>query len=716
MSCKNIPNPYRGIFEHKMVNRDSTILSFARNLCQQLCSLPHWATSRTKQNPFMNTIIGTKGSGKTTFGCCFLQTLLESPQLVSELRESLKACSINPCFVDLLLYLYLSGRWLGVELPTYDEMQCSAEDYFLDYVVEFFGIKREGHESQNRQFIPSLRALLSCVETKDVNHELCCFKSDSDALDFYKEYAEIASTSLPFLFFCDEVSSSKLDSEPQSKSDENNEEGLDMIRDFFPVFKQIVRESVALVYTAGLYRRYIENRLVNSKFDVVSYRLPAIVDLNHLKQFLDNDNKLKQLGFDEFEALNCLIRCAGNPRLIVNVINNYKKTSTWKLSVSSSAINSGPIFQALAIAAVPLLLSCSDDGSKADVLSLPSGFKSLDILELESNLMLSPLVTSPPTHLRQDDHKFEATRYHCILNTFNFGDTMLQNSCLTGNICRNFQKLIGDQLTLFVNRRSAQNYSAFVGNNAEDLVIYLLLMRNNLVRNYLQLSNDKYECRGLPLVYLFGPSHTETLPDDATWINRNYSIELYPLLNFQQLQSAVKPNSRNQQPTFNIDAHRGHVCKNVEKAQGPDIVLIPMNGNVLIGVDCKVRMKEIDEFAVEEFAKQFVQSLACHPPVPVLFSIRSVNSATEVYQIKQQLTDSVYEKAFQNLKQKDSDAFLDNSFQELLQRVEIETGVRPIHELFGNQFFGPILGAVLKTYYKLKPDEPQATNAKCSLL
>ncbi|KAL0212521.1 hypothetical protein RCL1_006147 [Eukaryota sp. TZLM3-RCL] len=696
----SIPDPYRGVFKHKLVNRHSTTLSFARNLCEQLRFLHHWSTSRTERNPFINAIIGTRGSGKTTFGCGFPQLLLDSPDLVSVFRESVHACNLDPRFVDLLLYLFLSGRWLGVELPTPDAMRCSAEDYFLNYVEVFFGVKRET-TSTPVPFIPQLRSLLSRVVPKTVNHEACCFRSDAEALSFYQESTNSTSP-LPFLFFCDEVSGST------STIDPNSNQVNGMIRDFVPVFKKIVRESVGLVYTAGLYWRYFQNRLVNAKFDVVYYRLTAITDLNHLKQFLDNDEELQAIGYDEFEALSFLIRCSGNPRLIVNVIDDYKKTSTWTINVSSSAISSDPVYQALAIAAVPLLLSCSH-GGKADVLDLPTESQSLDILELQSNLMLHPLVTPPPRHLRKN-LKFEATRYHCILNTFDFDNTILRSDCLNDEICSAFQNVIQEQVTLFTQRRSLTNYSEFAGENAEYLVLYLLLMRNYLVQRYVKFTSNE---KKLPLAYLFGPSHTEPVPDYALWIHRDYAIELSKSLNFVQLKTAVKPNSS----TFNFDEYRGRICKNIEKAHGPDIILFPKNGNILIGVDCKVKMKNVDKDAAKEFAKQFILGLACQLPVPVLFSVRCTNDASDVFLIRQQLTYSIYEQAFNELKLKHPSCILDVSYRSLLERVELTTGVRPVHELCGNQFFGPILGSILKTYYDSSTDTPPTTlHRKCSIL
>ncbi|KAL0216992.1 hypothetical protein RCL1_007475 [Eukaryota sp. TZLM3-RCL] len=694
----NILGQYRGRYECKMVNRHNTIVSFARNLCEQLFRLPHWSQSRSLSNPSVNAIIGTRGSGKTTFGCCFLQNLVDSPELSRELRDCVQSSGIDPRLVDLLIFLYLSGRWFGVELPTADDLKGSAEEFFLSYVASFFDVQRREHVVVN--FTSDLQDLFSKIPTKRVDSDLCCFSTVEEALRFYQETTNSRPSSLPLIIFCDEVSLvDGTDDKCVPKSE------MDMITDFFPIFKKIVRSSLALVYVAGLYRQYIERRLTNSKFEVVTYRLPAIVALSHLREFLLNDSQLQECGYNEFDALSCLIRCAGNPRLIVNVIEDYKNLNRlgchkpWTVNVSLSATSSSPILQALALASVPLLLG-SNHG-RSDVLDLLSRKESLDVIELQSNLMLSPLVTPPPRNVRPII-KYQPTRFHCLLNTFDLENSYLQSSSsLRQEISRAFQQLIQDTVHLFTLGPTNDNYSHDAGKKAELLVVHLLLLRNYLVRKYVQMSGNL-----LSLVYFFGPSHTCPDPDTAEWIHHDYAIELRQSLAFSLLPGGLEVREKKRPETLNCDNYRGRICLNKKNTMGPDIVLIPLQGNTFVGVDCKVKMSNEPMDAAKQFAKQFVQCLASDPPVPVLFSIRCTNDAVDVFRIKQYLSLQVYEEAFHTLKIKHPLAFLDTdtSFSALQARVEDVTGVLPVHELCGNQFFGPILGSVLKTYYDLLPD------------
>ncbi|KAL0246358.1 hypothetical protein GEMRC1_007570 [Eukaryota sp. GEM-RC1] len=197
------------------------------------------------------------------------------------------------------------------------------------------------------------------------------------------------------------------------------------------------------------------------------------------------------------------------------------------------------------------------------------------------------------------------------------------------------------------------------------------------------------------LIYLFGPCHTSTSPDEALWMSSNYCVNLNHIGPVKTLPSLRKKKS-GPDDTYKIQVKitgqrcctwediascRGKICKNGEKAAGADLLLIDSTSNLIVGVDCKSKHR-----SVFEIARQFIQCLASHPPVGVLFSIRCRKTSSDMYQIAEELDGSIYEQVYLGLKDKFPERYEDENYDSLMYRMCEEVGMKPQHVLMGVEF------------------------------
>ncbi|KAL0215430.1 hypothetical protein P9112_007614 [Eukaryota sp. TZLM1-RC] len=714
-------NSYKALQSKSMINRIGAILSFTLNLCDQL-SL--FRTIGKNEKPCINAVIGTRGSGKTTFGASCLHSLVEPngrndilSDLYISLGHSQKVIGSTPCIADLLVYLYLSGRFVAMELP-----DCSFEnatEYLLEYIALYLNIPYSPPTSgfffsnlksllpgvnsrpMNR-FLKDLDFLLSRFSPKTIDNSLSFFQNEDDALNYWKSLGN--ESNLPFLFFFDEIPSSNRNS---------NCEGGSVIPEWFPFFRNLIHNGVGLPFVAGLYRQYIQQCLENSKFKVITYRLEAISDLNHLYQFIQQADLPS--GVNLTEALKCLIQCSGNPRTIIRTLNAFKKTRKWNVSpeINTSDVSPlNPLIQALAVAAFPLALSpqMSSFGEfHCDQVRLNSGNLAMDCFEADAFFMLNPLVLPPPQHSRDS---FQLTRYHCILSYF---DLKWSISCyVSPALLQQLDSLINTIVDLFIDKKTfnqvdgdalkmaKDKFATEMGKSFEELIGNFLILRSQLFPKVEPIS----QCHSL--IYLFGPSQTSSNPDHCIWNSQQYSIQLketlrLKVLHFKPSKAIIKNLkiqcliSQDEVCTWKeLESCRGNIWKNGKDAAGPDLILIDgkPNSQLIIGVDAK---SNLQEKLHKQFATQFIQSLASHPPVPVLVSIRCRMQAREMYQISTEL-DSTYVDVYEALRSEFPERYPWESFSDLVISVKENVGVIPQHILLGNEFFGPTISNLLKIY------------------
>ncbi|KAL0246906.1 hypothetical protein GEMRC1_008112 [Eukaryota sp. GEM-RC1] len=141
---------------------------------------------------------------------------------------------------------------------------------------------------------------------------------------------------------------------------------------------------------------------------------------------------------------------------------------------------------------------------------------------------------------------------------------------------------------------------------------------------------------------------------------------------------------------------RGYVWKNKKSAAGPDLLMIDgrHNSPLIVGVDCKSLHKN-----VHQIATQFIQCLASHPHVAVVFSIRYRHSASYMHNISNILTPQQYQRSYSELKTNFPYRYGDTDYDSLFRRVFNEVGVIPQHVLMGVEFFGPTVSNLMKVYF-----------------
>ncbi|KAL0245880.1 hypothetical protein GEMRC1_007097 [Eukaryota sp. GEM-RC1] len=659
-------------------------MMLSSHFCAQLMITPlYGARSNT---PYINAIIGTIGSGKTTFGSSWLNSLVDSttgPDFRDEIRYCLNNEFGSSKILDFLIYLYLSGRFVAMELPS----QCDEDgySYLLSYISNFLKID---HTDVSTDVFSCLQTNLLKFSPSEVNSSCCAFSCDSEALDYWHSLHDDQSLNLPFLFFFDEV----------PNSDDHSLTTLN----WFSFFRDLVYSRIGISFVAGLNRQYIDRNLRTSKFGVKICRLEAITSLHHLQEFLDSTPQLSGVSYDRKEALNCLIRCGGNPRVILRTIEFFCARGIWRVTMNAASKSLGlysPLTNDLSIAAMPLALSDSRfmcDSVQADALSTS---------------------IATPKRLCSMSEQFSSTRYHCLLSVLDF-DQNSSWSFIGGKLVKQLKQLIEDVIELFDDHRQLaivqdppsllefstdkkhQIAQAF-GQNFEELIGNFLLLRLTLLNDVNTTSNPS-------LVYLFGSSHTSLSPDSSVWMSPEYALKLNhgmkPLKSLcavsdpttvQQSHVALKIQATvpgEQRCTWeDLVSCRGKVWKNGADAAGPDIVLIDDVSNLIVGVDCKSGRNESPEIA-----EQFIQCLASHPPVALLFSIQCCKSASDMYQIDKNLTPSFYKQVYSDLKNKFPSRYEDEDFVSLKYRIWEEVGVMPQHVLMGAEFFGPTVANILK--------------------
>ncbi|KAL0246769.1 hypothetical protein GEMRC1_007976 [Eukaryota sp. GEM-RC1] len=505
-----------------MVNRREAVVSFALNVFQQLQQFSTYSSIK----PNINALIGTRGSRKTTFGTCWLNSLVELTNNTTE-RAKLHHYLNNKCneskildILDFLVYLYLSNRFIAMELPM--EGFENSKEYLLYYIAKYVNISVDSDLFDVPDLYDCMKKLLSLIAPTAVISDWCCFSNDNEALKYWQSIQNNETIALPFLFFFDEL--------PNSSTP--------MIDGWFPVFYQLVSNRIGVPFVAGLSRQFIDKNLTNSKFLVKTYRLDAIASLQHLQMFLNYSN-LKDCSYhyDRKEALKCLINCAGNPRVIVCTIENFRRTGKWIVTIPNSNTHVGvnnPLTNALSLAAMPLGLSASDTVD-CDRINYPTSSISMDQFETNAQLMFSPFVVPPPKRSRKSTDEFVCTRYHCILSRFDFSISDV-HSIVDIEMISTLKKLVDVVVEMFdeknnchdesytknsngISQVTLNNCSSEFGSSLEDLIGYFLIMRSKLLSEIVSTNRSS-------LVYLFGPCHTSCNPDGAPWMKSEYGIEL----------------------------------------------------------------------------------------------------------------------------------------------------------------------------------------------
>ncbi|KAL0214840.1 hypothetical protein P9112_007024 [Eukaryota sp. TZLM1-RC] len=143
-NCDLIPikvAEYKAYEKASMINRHGAVRSFTHKLCDQLAEFVASGHQGSTEKPFINAIIGNRGSGKTTFGTCCLHSLVTGDNSVFDDLQAFLGHnhpSNGPCMADLLAYLYLSGRFVAMELP--DGSFQMSHEYILKYFSQYLDI------------------------------------------------------------------------------------------------------------------------------------------------------------------------------------------------------------------------------------------------------------------------------------------------------------------------------------------------------------------------------------------------------------------------------------------------------------------------------------------------------------------------------------------------------------------------------------------------
>ncbi|KAL0246641.1 hypothetical protein GEMRC1_007852 [Eukaryota sp. GEM-RC1] len=166
-----------------MVNRHEAVVSFALNVCQQLLQFSTYSSIKFN----INALIGTRGSGKTTFGTCWLNSLVELTNNTTE-RSKLHHYLHNKCneskILDLLVYLYLSNRFIAMELPM--EGFENSKEYLLHYVAKYENISEDSDLFDVPDLYDCMKKLLSLIAPTTVISDWCSFSNDNETLKFWR--------------------------------------------------------------------------------------------------------------------------------------------------------------------------------------------------------------------------------------------------------------------------------------------------------------------------------------------------------------------------------------------------------------------------------------------------------------------------------------------------------------------------------------------------
>ncbi|GCA62970.1 hypothetical protein KIPB_007057 [Kipferlia bialata] len=369
--------------KRQMVNRESATISYTARVAIQLLGLP----GRDKRW-YVNGAVGTMGSGKTEFSeqCLFkvlsdaavVEGAIEAVSLYLKEDYGVVKEPLQPAakLVFALQYLLLSGRFVSVMkdfnsdtaestlteriqkclVPTYSAMTSLSE--FIPLCLNTRDIEDllalSAPVTQHKSGTEIREALSMCpwrwmqlesCTLNEANKDSAAFK-ETYAACFSDEYVKGLLTYvvqvlepemsefkwLPVIVFVDEVTGGK---------DE---------REMFLFMRESMKNRLCFFTVAGLNQTGISDAMRGSGLFLRPYRLSAITAAEDIVSLLT----MRHYGFEKGtgylsepvslmdsnsavlpSALKCLIKCGGNPRIIIHTLGQYysasnKQTHVWK--------------------------------------------------------------------------------------------------------------------------------------------------------------------------------------------------------------------------------------------------------------------------------------------------------------------------------------------------------------------------------------------------